>query len=94
MKKCLKITVTGKVQGVGYREFVQKNAMKLAVEGTIQNTGDGSVIIFACGMAKHLDELIDLLYQGSNSSKVSNVFAEPHMLEKNFRGVFRIIGVD
>jgi len=94
MKKCLKIKVSGKVQGVLYREFVQKNAKKLAVEGTIQNGEDGCVLIYACGQIEDLDSLIDALYEGSSRSKVAEVMAESLLSEKDFRGVFRVIGVD
>ena len=93
MRKCLKITVLGKVQGVSYRAFVQKNAQTLAIEGTVQNAEDGSVIIYACGGSDNLDKLIDLLYKGTTQSSVKDIVAEPFLNEKDFRGVFRIIGL-
>ena len=93
MRKCLKIKVMGKVQGVLYRHFVQKNAEKLSIEGTVQNLEDGrSVLILACGIADKLDDFIDALYEGSEKSKIEDLTTEPLAQEKNFRGVFRIIG--
>ena len=94
MKQCLKITVTGEVQGVGYREFVQKQAINLEVEGTVHNVSTGSVVIYACGLSENLDDLIDALYKGPKKSKVENISAEPLVVPKEFRGVFRVIGVD
>lgn len=91
MRKCLKIQVSGKVQGVAYRSTAQKNAQILGIEGTIQNAEDGSVMIFACGSSEKLDKFIDTLYLGTTTSQISDLIVEPFINEKNFRGVFRII---
>jgi len=92
MKRCVKIRIIGTVQGVGYRHFIQKNAEKLLLEGTIQNQSDGSVIVFVCGLQDKLDDLIDFIYQGSPKSKVEDVLIEPMQTERDFRGIFRVIG--
>lgn len=92
MKKCLKIRISGKVQDVAYRTMAQKNAQSLNIEGTAQNCDDGSVIIFACGPSDNLDKFIDILYKGTPDSQVEDLLAEPFVNEKDFRGVFRIIG--
>lgn len=92
MKRCVRIKVLGKVQGVFYREYVQDKAQKLQIGGTVQNSSDGSVLIYACGFSEKLDDLIDALYKGSSKSKVEDVIVEPLVPEKDFRGVFRVIG--
>lgn len=93
MKKSVKITVSGKVQGVYYRDFVKKEAETLQVEGTIQNSPNGAVVIFASGTTDMLDNLIDMLYQGSRKAQIENVMVEPLLTHKDYRGVFRIIGM-
>ena len=45
MKKCYEIDITGRVQGVGYRAFVQKQANQLKVKGWVRNMSDGGVKI-------------------------------------------------
>ena len=92
MKRCVRIIVSGVVQGVFYRDFVRESASKLGVEGSVQNQEDGSVEILACGLAESLDDFIDLLYQGSSKSNVENVAVAPLAISKEFRGVFRVIG--
>ncbi len=93
MKQCVVITVLGKIQGVGYREFVQKHAQSLEIEGIVQNSDDKNmVIIKACGQADNLDRFIGLLYKGTDASKIDEVKVEPLLQEKHFREVFRIIG--
>ncbi len=92
MKKCLKIHVNGKVKGVGYRAYTQKYANNLSIQGTVQNADDGSVLIYACGEAASLEKFIDYLYKGTSDSHIDDLLAEPFINEKDFRGVFRIIG--
>ena len=94
MRKCVRIKVTGKVQGVNYRSFIQMRATKLGVEGTIRNEEDGSVLILVCGPSDKLDDLIDFVYTGSTQSKIEDVIVEPMLNNKDFRGVFRVIGVN
>ncbi len=93
LKKCIVVQVYGKVQGVGYRSFVQKEATALGIEGTIKNNPDGSVIIHACASSELLEAFIDIVYKGSKQSAVTEVVQKPVISEKSlFRGVFRIIG--
>jgi acylphosphatase len=85
------IKVTGTFQADAYKAYVQKHANSLGVEGTIQNDND-DIAIYACGLSDKLDRLIDLLYKGTEKSKLKNIVEEPFISEKDFRGVFRIIG--
>ena len=91
MRKCLMIKVTGTFQANTYKAYIQKHANSLGIEGTIQNDNNG-ITIYACGLSDKLDRLIDLLYKGTDKSKLKNVVEEPFISEKDFRGVFRIIG--
>ena len=92
MKKCLKIHVSGNVQAVGYRLHAQKQATSLNIQGSVQNTDDGNVLIYACGNSVNLEKFIDHLYKGTTDSQIDDLLAEPFINEKDFRGVFRIIG--
>lgn len=94
MKQCLRIKVFGQVQGIGYREFAKKAAHKLEIEGTAQNIEEEYVMIYACGDSNKLDAFIDELYKGPKNAQVKNIEVEPLVLEKDFRGVFRVIGVE
>lgn len=94
MKRCVRITVYGNVQGVGYREHVQKFAQQFRVAGTIQNAEDGSVLIYASGATEALDDLIDHIWQGTRTAKVEEVAIEIAPKARDFRGVFRLIGED
>lgn len=93
MRQCVRINVHGLVQGVGYREYVKKHAEKLGIEGTIKNGEDGGVEIFVCGLPDKLDEFIDYVYKGPTKASITEVAIEAIAL-RDFRGVFRVIGLE
>ncbi len=55
---CAKITIYGKVQGIGFRFFVKNIAEKENVSGYVKNNFDGSVEIFAKANKKNFDNFI------------------------------------
>ncbi len=85
------IKISGTFQADPYKSYVQKHANSLGIEGTIQSDNDG-IMLYACGLSDKLDRLVDLLYKGTDKSKLKNIVEEPFISEKDFRGDFRIIG--
>jgi acylphosphatase len=71
----LEARVVGRVQGVGYRAFVVRNARALGLGGYVRNNRDGSVDVSAIGEAESLRRLCELLEQGPRGSRVTNVDA-------------------
>lgn len=69
-------TVTGKVQGVRYRDFVQVSAGELGLKGYIRNNADGTVIVVAQGLPDTLKEMVEYLHEGSLQAKVDGVAVE------------------
>jgi acylphosphatase len=65
--------VKGRVQGVGFRWFVQREAAKIGLCGWVRNTEDGHVEIVAAGSAEDLAELKTALHKGSRGSRVDAV---------------------
>jgi acylphosphatase len=65
--------VHGRVQGVGYRWFVQKAASDLGLHGYARNLDDGRVEVYATGTPAKLDELNGLLWKGPSFSDVRGV---------------------
>lgn len=65
--------VTGRVQGVGYRYFVQKAANELGLTGWTRNLPDGSVEVEAEGAPEALESFRQLLWNGPALSRVDDV---------------------
>ena len=82
--------VTGRVQGVGYRNFVEHTAGKLSVDGYVRNRRDGSVEVFAMGTPEELQKLREALERGPMMAQVSHVAEEPSDLEARYVGNFTV----
>jgi acylphosphatase len=65
--------VKGRVQGVGFRWFVHREAAEIGLRGWVRNTDDGRVEVVAAGDAQQLAELRAALHKGSLGSRVDAV---------------------
>lgn len=78
MRMTARVLVTGKVQGVGYRAFVVREATALGIDGWVRNRRDGSVEAALCGKAEMLERLYDSLRTGPKHAKVASLSPQPH----------------
>jgi acylphosphatase len=77
----LHFLVQGRVQGVGFRWFVHREASELELRGWVRNTEDGDVEIVATGDPADLDELRAGIRRGPRGSRVDRVIE--HVLEES-----------
>lgn len=68
--------VSGLVQGVAYRYYLQDAATELELTGWVKNLSDGTVEVLAQGNQDVLKEFIEYLHEGSLRAKVETVAAE------------------
>jgi|SRR5215469_9730842 len=65
--------VRGRVQGVGFRWFVEREAHILQVAGWVQNNPDGTVEVLAQGTREQLAGLHSRLREGPRAARVDDV---------------------
>jgi acylphosphatase len=66
--------ITGVVQGVYFRAFVEHHAQALGLTGYVRNvTQSGGVEVEAEGQKAHLEKLIEYLHQGPRAARVERV---------------------
>lgn len=68
-----KYRVTGRVQGVGFRYFVLREAEALGVYGWVRNLADGTVEASAQGTNEELNRFLERLQEGPRWSRVVSV---------------------
>jgi acylphosphatase len=74
--------VHGRVQGVGFRYFVEHAAAELGLTGYARNLDDGGVEVYACGAAEKLAELAGKLRVGPRWSDVRGVDEQEAAVER------------
>ena len=67
------ITVSGRVQGVGFRYFVQLTACRLNLTGWCENLMNGNVQIEVQGIEKDITSFISAIKTGNNFSRVDDM---------------------
>jgi len=67
------LVVRGRVQGVGFRYFVARQAESLGVSGEVRNRADGGVEIHAQGDEAVLRDLLEAVRIGPPAARVSNI---------------------
>jgi acylphosphatase len=70
------ITVTGRVQGVGYRAFVSDEASARHLEGWVRNVRDGSVEALLAGPADVVADMVAACRRGPSMARVNAVREE------------------
>jgi len=71
------VTIKGRVQGVGYRAWLEYQAIASGLEGWVRNRRDGSVEAVFAGKAQAVAEMVALCRHGPPGARVEAVLNEP-----------------
>lgn len=71
------VEVTGRVQGVGFREFTRMIAQRLGIAGWVRNRDDGGVEVAASGNPSQIETLLAAVRRGPAGGNVQEVRALP-----------------
>lgn len=77
MSDCRRWHISGRVQGVFFRDSTRTQALRLDLIGHAINLHDGRVEVFACGRREALDELEKWLQHGPPRARVDRVESAP-----------------
>lgn len=76
-RKAVRLRITGRVQGVFYRNWMTGEANRRDLSGWVRNLADGSVEALVAGPAAEVDALIRACRQGPPRAAVENVVSTP-----------------
>ena len=91
MTKCVRI-VCKCTHSKNLIDAIQKYAQKLSLEGILQIIDDQTFTIIVSGSKESTDRLLDGLYKIGSIAEPFSLEVEPFHKEKDYRGVFRVIG--
>ena len=86
MSQRLHILVKGRVQGVYFRVYTQKQAIKHGINGYVRNLEDGTVEIIAHGSPDAVQQLLTWCHKGPLLAKVTEVITKPVEHVERFDG--------
>jgi len=79
------VWVKGRVQGVGFRAFVQQNAYSIGVTGWVRNVGYDTVEAVAEGTKAQIDQFLQMVKRGPSVSRVDESREEWEQVTGEFR---------
>jgi acylphosphatase len=72
-QRSVRVTISGRVQGVGFRAWVQRQAMARGLSGYVRNRRDGSVEAVFCGEGDTVKAMVAASWEGPRGSRVTDV---------------------
>src|SRR3546814_13558192 len=81
------VTITGRVQGVGFRAAAVRQAHLLGVRGWVRNLEDGSVQAVLQGPHDHVDRMLSWLHIGPHGARVAAVNHKEKFTERPFNSL-------
>src|SRR6185503_18910461 len=71
-----RLSIRGRVQGVGYRQWMVEEAQALGLTGWVRNRRDGSVEALVDGTPEQVAQLVERAHRGPPAARVTSVDAE------------------
>lgn len=72
-EKTVKVIVAGRVQGVGFRDWVERQALKAGLAGYVRNRREGTVELVISGSAAQVDTMLALCRKGPRLAIVEDI---------------------
>ena len=72
----LRVTVGGRVQGVGYRAWAREEARRLGLAGWVRNDPAGTVTALLAGPRPALDRMLEAMLRGPRHATVASLATE------------------
>jgi len=89
--RAVRFIISGRVQGVWFRDSMRKEAERLGIQGWVRNRPDRSVEAVAQGESERVEALIAWAWQGPPMARVEEVVVEEIAADPGVDG-FRVRG--
>ena len=78
---CIHLIISGRVQGVFFRDNTRRKAIQLGLKGYAKNLRDGTVEVVAEGDESKIDELIEFIRKNPGASHVTEIIIKQKDIE-------------
>jgi acylphosphatase len=85
-----RLTITGRVQGVGYRDWAMDTGLRLGLTGWVRNRRDGAVEALIVGEEEAVGQMIDACRRGPPLARVDEIDVDPVDLDILPQGFSRL----
>jgi acylphosphatase len=75
-ERIVRLMINGRVQGVGFRAFVEEEARRRGLRGWVRNRRDGAVEATLAGPAEAVNAMIEACRRGPSAAQVNSVDAQ------------------
>lgn len=82
--KIVHAIISGRVQGVFFRDYTRKEAANLGLTGWVRNLPDRTVEAVISGDSETVDQMVGWLHRGSPASRVDDVQVDELDTDKNY----------
>ncbi|HFC04757.1 MAG TPA: acylphosphatase [Rhizobiales bacterium] len=72
-RKCIRVVISGRVQGVGYRYWMMQAAGRFGITGWVRNRYRGDVEAIVCGRTENINLLLQACRKGPTFANVTEV---------------------
>ena len=72
-RRFVHVTIRGRVQGIGFRAFIERHALERALDGWVRNREDGSVEAVFSGAAPVVEEMLALCRDGPPGARIKEL---------------------
>jgi acylphosphatase len=76
-ERIVRLMIAGRVQGVGYRAFVEEEAIQRGLRGWVRNRRDGAVEAVIAGPGAVVDSMIEVCRRGPSAAQVRSIDVQP-----------------
>jgi acylphosphatase len=72
-RRFVHVTIRGRVQGIGFRAFIERHALERALDGWVRNRADGSDDAVFSGAAPVIEEMLELCRKGPPGARIEEL---------------------
>jgi len=89
--KTIRIYISGSVQGIFFRKYLEEKANEFGVRGFVRNLDDGRVEVLAEGRDENVNSMLEVCKKGTQHTKITDIQIQ-ELKNQGFKG-FKVLRI-